>query len=422
MHTVLLTVGDEILLGQIVNTNAAWLGERLALAGADVLRSETVGDERSVIAESIRRATADGAELIVVTGGLGATPDDITRDVVAEVFGCPLEFRPEVLEVVEARYVSRGRRMPPANRALAEVPQGFDVLPNPRGAAPGLWGERQLDGRRQSIVLMPGVPYEMQAISEDSVLPRVRQLGADEVAHRSLLTAGMGENDIAERLGDLSGFLPEGVALAFLPHFGMVRLRLTAKGDDAARIREDLDRAVEAVRGALGDLVFGEDRATLEGAVGELLVEQGVTLAVAESCTGGAVAARLTEPSGASRFLLGGIVAYCNSVKTGVLGVDPTVLVLDGAVSETVALQMARGVRERLGADIGVSTTGIAGPSGGTPEKPVGTVWLGYVDDQREHSVRLQLTTDRMVNIGLTTTAALNLIRRQRMRGLEAQG
>jgi len=416
MHTVLLTVGDEILLGQIVNTNAAWLGERLALAGADVQRSETVGDDRSVIADSIERATADGAELIVITGGLGATHDDITRDVVAEVFGCPLEFRQDVMEIIEARYAARGRRMSPANRALAEVPEGFDVLPNPRGVAPGLWGQRQLEeGRHQSIVLMPGVPYEMRAISEASVLPRVRQLGADEVAHRSLLTAGMGENDIAERLGDLSELLADGVALAFLPDLGVVRLRLTAKGEDADLTRRDLDRAVEWVRRKLGDLVFGEDQATLEGTVGELLVEQGVTLAVAESCTGGAIAARLTEPSGASRYLLGGVVAYCNSVKTGMLGVDPTVLVLDGAVSETVACQMARGVRERLGADIGVSTTGIAGPSGGTPEKPVGTVWLGYADDHGEHTVRLQLTPDRLVNIGLTTTAALNLIRRQRM-------
>ena len=419
MHTVLLTVGDEILLGQIVNTNAAWLGERLALAGADVQRSETVGDDRAAITESIRRATADGAELIVITGGLGATHDDLTKPVVADVFECPLVFRDDVLEVIEARYAARGRRMAPVNRVLAEVPEGFDVLPNPKGVAPGLWGERHVDGRRQSIVLMPGVPHEMKAISEASVLPRVRQLGPGEVAHRTVLTAGMGETDIAERLGDLSELLPVGIALAFLPSLGVVRIRLTAKGDDADSIRSDLRTAVEAVQKRLGDLVFGQERETLEGAVGELLVSQGVTLAVAESCTGGAIAARLTEPSGASRFLQGGVVAYCNSVKTTVLGVDPTVLILDGAVSETVALQMARGVRERLGADVGVSTTGIAGPTGGTPEKPVGTVWLGYSDDHGEHAVRLQLTTDRMVNIGLTTTAALNLIRRQRMRSSE---
>ena len=416
MHTVLLTIGDEILLGQIVNTNAAWLGEQLALAGADVRRSETVGDERLAIARAIARATADGAELVVVTGGLGPTHDDITKAVVAEAFERPLVFRQDVFDAVAARFASRGRVMPASNRLLAEIPDGFEVLPNPKGTAAGLWGERTVDGRRQHVVMMPGVPYEMRAISEASVLPRVRQLGPDQVQHRSLLTVGQGESAVAELLGDLAETLAEGVGLAFLPSLGVVRLRLTAKGDDAARVRHALDQSASAVRGRLGTRVFGEDRDTLEGVVGRMLVDQGLTLAVAESCTGGAISARLTAEAGASQFLLGGVVAYCNSVKTALLGVDPETLAREGAVSEDVARQMAAGVRERLGADIGLSTTGIAGPSGGTPDKPVGTVWLGYADADGARAVRLQYTTDRAVNIGLTTTAALNYVRRQRMR------
>ena len=416
MHTVLLTIGDEILLGQIVNTNAAWLGEQLALAGADVRRSETVGDERDEIARSIERATADGADLLILTGGLGPTHDDITKAVVAEAFGRPLAFRQDLYDTIAARFASRGRTMPASNRALAEVPEGFEVLPNPKGTAAGLWGERTVDGRRQCLVMMPGVPYEMRAISEASVLPRVRQLGPDQVQHRSLLTVGQGESAVAELLGDLSELLAEGVGLAFLPSLGVVRLRLTAKGDDAERVRLDLDRSAGAVRARLGSRIFGEDRDTLEGRVGALLVEQGLTLAVAESCTGGAISARLTAEAGASRFLLGGVVAYCNGVKTTLLGVDPATLEQEGAVSEAVAKQMATGVRERLGADVGLSTTGIAGPSGGTPDKPVGTVWLGYADAEGAHAVRLQYTTDRAVNIGLTTTAALNYVRRQRTR------
>ena len=416
MHTVLLTVGDEILLGQIVNTNAAWLGERLALAGADVRRSETVGDEADAIADSIRRATDDGADLVVITGGLGPTHDDITKSVVADVFEAPLTLRQDVLDAVQARFAARGRPFPPSNRALADVPRGFEVLDNPVGTAAGLWGERTVDGRRQVVVMMPGVPYEMQAISEGSVLPRVRALGADEVAHRSLLTVGKGESGVAEQIGPLEAVLTEGVALAFLPSLGVVRLRLTAKGPDRAAVRRALDLSVEAVRARLGDLVFGEERATLEETVGELLVEQGATLALAESCTGGAIAARLTSAPGASRFLQGGVVAYCNSVKETVLGVAPATLEADGAVSEAVALQMARGVRARLGADVGLSTTGVAGPTGGTEDKPVGTVWIGYADGEGERAVRVLFTTDRAVNIGLTSTAALNLVRRQRMR------
>lgn len=416
MQAVILTVGDELLIGQVVNTNAARLGEQLGLVGVTVARMETVGDDGGAIRRALERAFEDAA-LVVVTGGLGPTHDDVTKKVVAEAFGRTLVFRPEVLAEVEAKFAARGRPFPPSNRVLAEVPDGFEALPNPKGTAPGLWGEREAAGRRQAVVVVPGVPHEMDAIMEEAVLPRLRaHPDVGTVLHRTLHTVGEGESAIAERLGDLADLLPDGMTLAFLPAFGTVRLRLTVRGPDRTAAQAALDRSAARVRRNLGDLVFGEDSQTLEGVVGELLGARGLTLATAESCTGGDVAARITSAPGASRHFLGGVVAYGNNVKTDVLGVDPEAIHTHGAVSEVVVRQMAEGTRKVLGAAVAVATTGIAGPGGGTPEKPVGLVWLGYADADGTRAVRLQLTKDRAHNVALATTAALNLVRRQLLR------
>lgn len=409
MTAVLLTVGDEILLGQIVDTNAAWLGDRLAASGVDLVRHETVPDTMDAITDALTRASAD---LVVVTGGLGPTHDDLTRDALAKHLGVGLYMDPEVEQVLVERYRLRGRTFDASRHRMAEVPEGVEPLPNPRGAAPGLWAEA--DGR--VIVAMPGVPYEMQAIWRESVEPRLSERRPGAVVHRTLLTVGKGESDIATDLGDLDTLLGEGVGLAYLPSLGMVRLRLTAKGDDLGDARDRVDRATEAVRERLRRLVFGEGDTTLEAVVGEMLAERGLTLAAGESCTGGSVAATLTSVPGSSRYVKGGVVAYCNSVKQNLLGVSTRDLATHGAVSEAVALAMARGARDRLGADLGVSTTGIAGPTGGTPEKPVGMVWIAIAAPWGERAVRLTLTTDRGVNIGLTTTAVLDLVRRQLLR------
>ena len=417
----LLTVGDEILLGQIVNTNAAWLGERLAGAGVDLRRAETVGDDVEVIAAALERAYADGAAVVVVTGGLGPTHDDVTKAAVARVFGRELEFHQDLFDAIDARYAERGRTMPAIGRVMAEVPAGFDVLDNPKGTAPGLWGEREPEGRRspragrpEVVVVMPGVPYEMEAITERSVLPRLRDLQDGFVLSRTLLTVGKGESDLT---GMLNGWAaPPGLALAYLPSLGTVRLRVTARGPDRDAAQALVDQAAEAIRERLGTLVFGEGTTTLEAVVNDLLAERGRTVVFAESCTGGAVTARVASVPGASRVLRGGVVAYDNEVKVGALGVSPATLDAHGSVSEAVVLEMARGARARLGADVGVATTGVAGPSGGTLEKPVGTVWLAYADGGGERAVRLHLTRDRAVNVGLTTTAALDLLRRQTLR------
>lgn len=418
---VLLTVGDEILLGQIVNTNAAWLGDRLALVGVDLVRSETVGDTPEAILGALGRAYAD-SDLVVITGGLGPTHDDVTKDAVAAHFGVGLVRDADVEALLEQRYAARSRVLTASRRSMADVPEGFEALDNPRGAAPGLWGEREIDGRLQMVALMPGVPYEMKAIWNGSVEPRIRDRRPGAVVHRTLLTVGRGESDIADDLGDLQGILGPNVGLAYLPSVGTVKMRVTARGENREEAQARIDTAAARLRERLGTLVFGEGDTTLEAVVGEMLAERGLTLASGESCTGGALSARLTRVPGASRYVRGAVVAYCNSVKMDVLGVDPETLEAHGAVSEPVALQMARGARQRLGADIGVSTTGIAGPTGGTEEKPVGTVWIAFSSASGERAVRLQLSTDRGVNIALTSTLTLDLIRRQLLRAEDARG
>ncbi len=416
ISAVLLSVGDELLIGQVVNTNAAWLGERLGLLGIPVERADTVGDRPEAIRQALARAFED-ATLCVVTGGLGPTHDDLTVQSVADFWGVDLAFHEELLREVEQKFAARGRMMQAANRVLAEVPEGFVALPNPKGTAPGLWGERMgADGRRQILAVMPGVPYEMKAIFETAVAPRLAGRSEGVVLHKTLLTVGEGETQLAERLGDLSNVFADGLTLAYLPSLGTVRLRLSIHSADPAAAGAALERAARRLRDALDDLVFGEGDQTLEGVVGAGLAERGLTLALAESCTGGTVAARITSSPGASRHFLGGVVAYGNNVKTDVLGVDPDAIHAHGAVSEVVARQMAEGARKALGAAVAVSTTGIAGPGGGTPEKPVGTVWLGWADARGTHAVHLRLTNDRAINVGLAATAALNLVRRQLLR------
>lgn len=413
----LLTVGDEILLGQIVNTNAAWLGERLAEVGVDVRRAETVGDDAGVIAEAIARAYDGGATVVVVTGGLGPTTDDVTKAAVARVFDRALAVDADVLAQIEARYTARGRTMPAVGRVMAEVPAGFEALPNPQGSAPGLWGERiAAGGRRQVVAVMPGVPHEMEAIAEGSVLPRLVALRDGVVLSRTLLTVGIGESHLADRIADVAGSLPDDLRLAYLPSFGQVRLRVTARGPDRDAAQADLDRATEAIRDVLGPLVYGEGATSLEAVVVGMLRERGLRLAVAESCTGGAIAARLTSVSGASAVFCGGVVAYSNAAKSDLLDVPAEAIEAEGAVSEGAALAMAAGARARLSADVGLAATGIAGPTGGTPDKPVGTVWLAYDDGETRRAVRLLFTPDRAVNVALSTSAALDLVRRQLLR------
>lgn len=390
VRAALVTVGDELLLGQTLNTNAAWLARELSDLGAEVIRSVTVGDGRSAIRGAVEEA-CEVADLVVVTGGLGPTEDDRTREVVADHFGRELVVDEELLDGLRRRFEEAGfGELPPRNVSQAEVPRGADALPNPHGTAPGL----VLTEGGVVVVLLPGVPREMKGIFRESLADRLREAFPRRlraVRHRTIHTTGIAESVLAERVDE---HLPETlgpVSVAFLPDEHGVDLRLTARGvGDEAEAREWLDRVEEAVRPAVDRYRFeAPETGDVVEAVARALEESGRTLAVAESCTGGLVAKRLTDRAGSSAYFLGGIVAYENRIKTALLDVAAGVLEEHGAVSEEVARAMALGVARRLGADAGVGITGIAGPTGGTEEKPVGTVsYAASVGDEVEVRTR----------------------------------
>jgi nicotinamide-nucleotide amidase len=416
MTATLLSIGDELLIGQVVNTNAAWLGEQLSALGIAVRRMEVVGDEAAEIRRELRRALGE-TDLVIITGGLGPTHDDITKRAVADELDRPLEFRDELMDEVRRKFEGRGRRMSESNRQLAEVPAGFEALANPVGTAPGLWFEGEVDGATRSLVILPGVPHEMRTLMQEAVLPRLTARNGDvALAQKTLLTVGRGESDLADALGSYADRLGPSLRLAFLPNYGVVRLRITALGEARTEAEARLADFETYVRERIGEHVFGEGDDTLEAAVGRMLRERGLTLATAESCTGGLLSHRLTNIPGSSAYYCGGAVVYGNSQKIVLLDVDESSLYRDGAVSEAVAKQLAEGVRARLNADLGIATTGIAGPGGGTPGKPVGTVWIGYADERGPYAVRLQFTNDRLLNKRLSVTAALAILRRQLLR------
>jgi nicotinamide-nucleotide amidase len=419
MKAHILTIGDELLIGQTVDANAAWLGEQFSLLGIEIVRSTTVGDTAHTIHTELDRAFED-ADLVVTTGGLGPTHDDLTREVVADYFGVPLRVNETLMQMLRDYYERRGRSFPEAARKIALVPAGFELMDNPVGTAPGLWYASANDARM--IAVLPGIPQEMKAIAEAALLPRLRTRGdLQTVEHRTLLTTGVGESSLQEKVGDLSEYLDDALKLAYLPSTSGVRMRLTAYGDDRAEAQSRIKQLEQVLRERVGRYIFGTGDDELEAVLGDQLRERGLTVATAESCTGGFVAHRLTNVSGSSDYFVGSVVSYANRVKVEQLGVDPDVLAEHGAVSEPVARQMAQGVRTLLGANIGVSTTGIAGPTGGTPDKPVGTIWVGYADAQGDHARRLQFVKDRTVNKELFSTSALEMIRRQLQRRAASQ-
>lgn len=421
MKAHLLTIGDELLIGQTTNTNAAWLGERLSRLGLQVQRTVTVGDVPGVMREELDRAVRH-ADLVILTGGLGPTHDDVTREVLADCFDAPLRTDDDMLARIRRYYERRGRQMPSSAPKLAQVPARFDTLDNPVGAAVGLWHEVDRGGERCLVAVLPGVPEEMKSIFEGTVLPRLEgRSGVQDVTHRTLVTSGIGESSLQERLGNLADEMGEDLSLAYLPSTSGVRLRLTVINGDEAAAADQLDRLEATIRDRAGEHVIGTGDITLEEVLGNQLRNAGRTIGAAESATGGLIGHRLTSIGGSSDYYEGGVVAYANRVKQAVLGVSGDVLAASGAVSEPVAVAMAAGVRDALGVDVGVATTGIAGPTGGSDEKPVGTVWLGYADDVRTRAVRRQFVEDRTLNKQLFATAALDLARRELARHGDAE-
>lgn len=377
MGTEILTIGTELLLGQIVDTNASWIAQRLAEAGIDLFYKTTVGDNAARIEAALRQALSR-ADVIITTGGLGPTEDDLTRDVVAAVWDRRLRLDPAVLAHIEGRFAHRKIPMPENNRKQAMVPEGADVLPNPNGTAPGLF----LKDRGGCVACLPGVPAEMKPMLIEQVIPRIREAFGirSRIVSRLLKTCGISESKVDQAIGDYFREM-RNPTIGVLAHAGEIHIRLTCKGDDPATISRMLDDLEGKIRERLGPLIFGRDDEKLEALVGRLLRERNSTVAVAESCTGGLIASRLTDVSGSSQYFERGLVAYSNAAKEQMLGVPEQIIEAAGVVSLPVVRAMADGIRRRSGTSFGLATTGIAGPTGGTPEKPVGLVCMALAWD-----------------------------------------
>jgi len=405
-----VTIGTELVLGLTPDTNAAELGRALAAAGAEVVRHVAVPDRP----DAIRAAVADALErtgFVVATGGLGPTRDDMTKREVAALFGMPLQLDQAVLRALEARFRHLGRPMPAVNRGQAEVPQGATVLPNPRGTAPGLWLE---DSGGRTAVLLPGVPSEMRGLLVEEVLPRLIRRAGDPtrvVLSRTLRTTGVAESALAERIGPIEKDLAP-LTLAYLPSTEGVDLRVTAWGlrkDEAERL---LAAAVTGLRERAGEHCYGEDGTDLAAVVLDALRARDANLAVGESCTGGLLAGRVTAVPGASDVFVGAVVAYDDVVKSELLHVPPATIEAHGAVSEETVRAMAEGAQRRFDARAALAVTGIAGPSGGTADKPVGTVWLAARLGAETRTLRRVFPGDRGEIRARSAQAALDLLRR----------
>lgn len=407
MKAHILTIGDEILIGQIVDTNSAWIARKLNDAGITVESKLSVGDTRRAILDAVSDAM-QRCEAVIITGGLGPTKDDITKHTLAEYFGCPLVRHEPTYNAVRDMLAARGIDFNELNRGQATVPACCTVLPNRNGTAPGMWFER--NGR--VLVSLPGVPFEMKALMEESVMPRLRDhFRLQAVVHKTAITFGLAESVLAATIAPWEASLPEWLHLAYLPSPCQIRLRLSAYDVEADVALAEIDRRFAELEQLIPAYLVGYGNDTVFSAAATLLKDAGATLAVAESCTGGTVSAGFTAMPGASAYFRGGVVAYANDVKRNVLGVDGEVLGRLGAVSGPVAEQMAEGVRRTCGADYGIATTGIAGPDGGTPEKPVGTVWIAVAGPDGAVSRRMVYGRLRQQNIDRAAAAAANMLR-----------
>jgi nicotinamide-nucleotide amidase len=403
----LLTIGDELLYGQIVDTNAQWMSAALSNAGIKVIRKTTVGDQESEILNAFAEAEKR-VDIILITGGLGPTNDDLTKPCLAKYFQCGLKMHAEALAEVTEFFKSRGRELTEVNRQQAALPECCEKITNKIGTAPGMWFLRN----KKVFVSMPGVPHEMKLMMTDIIVPKLKQtFTTPNIHHQVIRTIGIGESFLAEKIADWEDALPPHIKLAYLPGLGEVKLRLTGIGNSLESLRAETDILTEKLQHLIGEFIYGYGEEPIEVLIGKILLEKKLTLSVAESCTGGYLSHLITSVPGSSSYFLGGLIPYAYEIKVQQLGVKQETLDRYGAVSEETIREMADKVREKFDADIGVATSGIAGPGGATSEKPVGTVWIAYSDKQKTVARKLQLSKDRILNIKLASLAVLNLIR-----------
>lgn len=409
MLAEIITIGDEILIGQIVDSNSAWMAVELNKIGINVKQISSISDNEQHILRALKEAE-DRADIILITGGLGPTKDDITKQTLCKYFNCGLKVNTEALENVITLFTQRGYPLNELNKKQAELPETCEAIINTQGTASGMWFEKA----EKVIVSMPGVPYEMYKMMELSILPKLqKKFKTPVIFHRTILTQGVGESIIAEKIQNWENNLPENLKLAYLPSPGLVRLRISATGNDETELKKLVNTEETKLLDLISDIVYGFDNETLESVIKDLFTQNYFTLSTAESCTGGYIAHLITSVSGSSSFYKGSVISYSNEIKINELQVSEKDLKEHGAVSQQVVEQMAKGIREKYKTTFSIATSGIAGPDGGSDEKPVGTVWIAIASESGVKSNKFLFGKNRERNIRTSSLMALGMLRRE---------
>jgi nicotinamide-nucleotide amidase len=409
MLAEIITIGDEILIGQIVDTNSAWIAQQLNQIGVKVKQISSVSDNKEHILKALSEAE-ERASLILITGGLGPTKDDITKHTLCEYFNTQLVFNQEVYNNLEKIFSLRGKTVSETNRHQAEVPSNCIAIENKLGTAAGMWFEKN----GKVFISMPGVPYEMKGMMENVLLDKIKShFTTPTIIHRTILTQGIGESYLADMITEWEEALPNNMKLAYLPSLSMVRLRISASGESKVVLEEEVNKQAASLQSIIQEHIFGFETDTLEGVIGKLLLEKKQSLATAESCTGGYIAHLITKVAGCSEYYKGSVIAYSNEIKTSELNVSTADLQQYGAVSREVVEQMAKGVKEKFNTDYAIATSGIAGPTGGSIEKPIGTVWIAIATPKGIVSEKYLFGDNRLGTIQRAALTALHLLQKE---------
>lgn len=405
MKAAIITIGDEILIGQVIDSNSAWIAQQLHQIGIAVSEIISISDTEEHIVQTLNRVKED---VVIITGGLGPTNDDLTKKTLTNYFNTRLVFHQEILNHVENLLVGRGIAVNDLNREQAMLPEAAEILPNRNGTASGMWFEKN----KQIVISLPGVPFEMKMLIEKEVLSRlIQRFDIDSIVHKTIMTQGIPESLLAIKIKEWEDNLPKGMKLAYLPRPGVVRLRLSMSGKNKKEIEIQIEKQIEKVRNYIPNAIFGYDDVDLEQVVGDLLKEKNKTLVTAESCTGGNVAKMITSVAGSSQYFLGAIVSYSNQIKIQELSVPAQIIEKEGAVSEEVVRLMAKNIREKYQSDYAIAISGIAGPDGGTEEKPVGTTWIAVASAKKITSKKYLFGEHRGRNVTRASLSALNTLR-----------
>jgi nicotinamide-nucleotide amidase len=406
MLAEIITIGDEILIGQIVDTNSAWMARHLNEVGIRVKQISSVSDDREHILKALAEAH-NRADIILITGGLGPTKDDITKKTIAAYFGVGMIENAAALDNVTRIFAKYNRPLLEVNRLQTQVPENCEVILNKNGTAPGMWFNHE----GKIYVSMPGVPFEMMYMMEDEVIPKLRStLKLPVIIHKTILTAGEGESFLADRIADIEDSLPPYIKLAYLPKLGQVRLRLSGEGDDETLLKQKVNEYAEQITKRVGSFVVAQEDIPLEKVILNMMAEKGLKLSVAESCTGGYISHLFTQHAGSSEVFLGGAVTYSNGMKEQLLGVKKETMEKYGAVSGEVVTEMVEGAVRNFGSDYAIAVTGIAGPGGGSDEKPVGTVWIAAATKGKTQIKKFTFGNKRIQNIERSSISAFFML------------